>query len=333
MKKRASDRLTYSELRAGLSGNEISPVYIFSGSQTYLMDQTVAELKKTVLGASGDFNFSLYYGDSAGAKDIVDTAKTYPMLSKMRLIVVKNAERLPAGELKLIDSYFSSPSPFTCLVLVFGEGKKPVLDNKSQVVFVDFDLDTKDVYESIKGDAERLGCRITKDAASMLVSLVGENLQDIHTELEKLALFVREQNKIGVGEVERFTQKTQFEDVFQLVNAIAAKDKKKALSVLLELESTKEEPLAILNRIGWRIRQIWKAKELIDRKAPQDVMLKELKVSKGALYYIQQEAKSFSYNDIKRISNALCESDRMLKTSYIPKNIALTRLVLELCQK
>ncbi len=330
MKKKT---LSCNDLRNNLLKNEISPVYIFGGGQAYLMDQSIAELKRAALGASGDFNFSLYYGDSAGAKDIVDTAKTYPMLSKMRLIVVKNAERLPAGELKLIDSYFSSPSPFTCLILAFGEGKKPVFDNKSQVVFVGFDLDTKDVYERVKEDAEKLGCRITKDAASMLVSLVGENLQDIHTELEKLALFVGEQNKIGVEDVERFTRKAQFEDVFQLVNAIAAKDRKKALSVLLELESTKEEPLAILNRIGWRIRQIWKAKELIDKKAPQDVMLKELKVSKGALYYIQQEAKGFSYDDIKRISNALCEGDRMLKTSYVPKNIALTKLILELCQK
>ncbi|HEX3037083.1 MAG TPA: DNA polymerase III subunit delta [Thermodesulfobacteriota bacterium] len=332
MKKSSQAKLTYGDLTGKLSRNEIAPVYIFSGGQTYLMDQAVAELKKAVLGASGDFNFSLFYGDSTGAKEIVDTAKTYPMLSRMRLIVLKNAERISAGEFKLIDSYFSSPSPFTCLVLMFGEGKKPVIENKSQVVFVDFDLDTRDVYERIREDAEKLGCRITKDGASALVSLLGENLRDIHTELEKLALFVGDKGKIGVEDVERFTQKAQFEDVFQLVNAIAAKDEKKALSVLLELESTKEEPLAILNRIGWRVRQIWRAKELIDKKSPQDVMLKELKISKGALYYIQQEARSFSYADIKRINNALYEGDRMLKTSYVPKNLTLTKLILELCR-
>src|SRR3990172_2310829 len=331
MKKTRSNKINYTELHKRFPRNEISPVYIFTGDQTFLMDEAVSELKRTVLGTSVDFNFSLFYGDSASAKEIVDTARTYPMLSQMRLVIVKNAYRLPERVLRSLDSYISSPSPSTCLILVVEEEKDLALQNKKSVVYVDFALDTKDISKQIILEARKLGCEITKEAVETLISLVGDNLQDIHRELGKLALFVGNKNKISAEDVERLTEKEQFEDVFQLVNAIAEKNKKKALNALLDLEATKEEPLVILNKISWRFRSIWRAKELIDKNVPQDEILKHLRTSSQRFYYIRQEARNFSYNDIKRINQALYDCDRTLKTAYIPKNLTLTKLVLELC--
>lgn len=340
--KTSSNKIGYIDLRKELSKSEISPVYIFTGNQTYLMNQAVSDLKKITVGTSVDFNFSLFYGDSTSAKEIIDSAKTYPMLSRMRLVVVKNAEKLPQTELKSLESYFFSPSPSTCLVLIFSPAdsaqstaratrEKPGLESEKGVVFVDFVLDTKDVSQTIKQEAKKLGYDITKEAAQNLISLAGESMQDIYAELQKLALFVGERKTIEIEDVEKLTQKSQFQDVFGLINAIGTKDKKKALRALLELELTNEEPLVILNKINWRFRLIWRAKELIDKNAPQDVILKELRVSSSALYYIRQQAKNFSYEDIKRINSIIYEGDRTLKTAYVPKNLALTKLVLELC--
>ena len=340
--KTSSNKIGHTDLRKKLSKGEISPIYIFTGNQTHLMNQAISDLKKITVGTSVDFNFSLFYGDSTSAKEIIDSAKTYPMLSQMRLVMVKNAEKLPQSELKSLESYFFSPSPSTCLVLIFNPAdsaqstaraarEKLGLENEKGVAFVDFILDAKDVYQTIKQEAKKLGCDITKEAAQNLISLVGENMQDIYVELQKLALFVSERKIIEFEDIEKLTQKSQFQDIFGLINAIGAKDKKKALKVLLELELTNEESLFILNKIGWRFRLIWRAKELIDKNAPQDVILKELRISSSALYYIRQEAKNFSYKDIKRINSILYKGDRTLKTSYIPKNLALTKLVLELC--
>src|SRR3972149_4711357 len=278
MKKTRSYKINYTELYKRFSRNEISPVYIFSGNQAYLMDEAISELKKITVGASSDFNFSLFYSDSNSAREIVETAKTYPMLSRMRLVVVKNADRFSDSELGYLDSYISSPSPSTCLVLIAEEEKDLSLENKKGVVYVDFALDTKDISKQIILEAKKLGCEITKEAVETLISLVGDKLQDIHRELQKLALFVGNRIKIGAEDVEKLT-----------------------------------------------------AKELIDKNVPQDEILKQLRTSSGAFYYIRQEAKNFSYNDIKRINQALYDCDRTLKTAYIPKNLTLTKFILELC--
>ena len=57
------------------------------------------------------------------------------MLSKMRLVAVKGADKLSSHELKLLEEYLSQPSPFTCLVLTFTEEKKLNLGDKEHVVF------------------------------------------------------------------------------------------------------------------------------------------------------------------------------------------------------
>ncbi|MEM2936850.1 MAG: hypothetical protein QW231_06720 [Candidatus Bathyarchaeia archaeon] len=132
--------------------------------------------------------------------------------------------------------------------------------------------------------------------------------------------------------METLTERTQFKDVLPLINAISEKDRGKTLKALLELEARSEEPLYILNGIGRRVRLIWRAKELIDKNTPESEILKELRVSRGALYYIRKEASGLKYEDIRRISKILYEGDRDLKTSHIPKNLSLTRLVLELCK-
>ncbi len=332
MKKPGANKISHSELNKKLSKNEISPVYIFAGDQIYLMDQAIEEVKKKVLGAAGgDFSFSLFYGDSATAVDIIDAAKTYPMLSKMRLVVVKNAEKLSVNYINSLESYLSYPSPFTCLVLMFSEYEKPPFENTGEALLVLFNVDKKDMTQAIQNEARKLGYDITKNAAETLILLVGENLQNVYGELQKLTIFVGNRKKIESQDVEQLTEKAQFKDVFQLINAISEKDKKKALKVLLELESTNEDPLSILNKISWRFRLIWKAKELIDKKATEKEILKELRVSPGALYYIRREANNFRYEDIKRMSFILYEGDRSFKTSSAPKNLSLTKLVLELC--
>jgi DNA polymerase III delta subunit len=103
--------------------------------------------------------------------------------------------------------------------------------------------------------------------------------------------------------------------------------------VLSELEARGEEPLSILGRISWRFRLIWKCKELIDKKTPKAEILKILKMSPGAFYYLSEDQKKFTYGEIARVMGALAQCDKKLKISYVPKNYALTKLVLELCSK
>jgi DNA polymerase III subunit delta len=313
------------------SQGSISPVYVFTGDQIYLIEKAVSLLKESTLGPTEDINYVVFHGDTATGNEIADTASTYPMFTEKKLVVVKNAQKLKTGDLEILDSYIASPCGSTCLALVFLEGKKPKLKNKKRALFFDFSLDRGDTLSSTTAIAGSLGYELTRRGAETLISLVGEDLQDIQNELMKLSLYSLGKKKIDEADIKALTKKSSFENVFSLINAISKRNKRQALGVLSELEARGEEPLSVLGRISWRFRQIWKCKELVDKKVPKAEILKSMKMSSGAFYYLSEDQKKFSYGDIVRIMSALGECDKKLKISYASKNHTLTKLVLELC--
>jgi len=332
MKQKTSKKAGSDEFTKEISSGEISPIYIFRGDQIHLIEKALQELKHGVLGVEDDMNYIVFHGDSASAQEILESAGTVPMFTNKKLIVVKNAEKLKAKELTSLEPYLESPSSSACVVLIFSDGKAPKIKKRKLPTF-DFSLEKGNTVSAVREEARRLGCNITARAAQTLISLVGEDLKEIHNELEKLSLYRIEGKEIDIEDIEKHTRKAQFGDVFALINAISKRNKKEAHRVLLDLEEQGEEPLSVLSRITWRFRLIWKAKELTDKDAPKAEILKELKMSPGAFYYLSQDLNKYSYDDITRIIGLFSECDKKLKSSYVPRKYQLTKLVAELFSK
>jgi DNA polymerase-3 subunit delta len=333
MKQKSGGKPSAQDFPGYIASGEPAPVLVFTGDQSYLIDMAVAELREKLLGPAGDVNYIVFSGESASGKEIADTASTYPMFSKKKLVVVKNADKLSAKELKTLEPYLESPSPSACLVLVFGEGKKPKLGGGKNAASFDFSLEKGGAVSAAREEARKLGYDITRAGADALIGLVGEDLQEIHNELVKISIYKGDKKTIDPEDVEALTKKTKFADIYQLINAISRRDKRTAHRVLGELEAAGEEPLSILGLISWRFRLIWRAKELQEKRLGQSEMLKELKISPGQLYYLSEDLKKFTYGDIERIMGALAECDKKLKLSYVPKSFVLTKLVIELCAR
>jgi DNA polymerase-3 subunit delta len=332
MTRKTSKKAGSDEFTKEISSGEISPIYIFRGDQIHLIEKALHELRTSVLGVADDMNYIVFHGDSTSAQEITENASTVPMFTKKKIVVIKNAEKLKAKDLTSLELYFESPSPLSCVVFIFSDGKAPKIMKKSLPTF-DFSLEKGNTVSAVREEAQRLGCKITTRAAQTLISLVGEDLKEIHNELAKLSLYRSEGKEIDIEDIEKHTRKAQFGDVFALINAISKRNKKETHRVLLDLEEQGEEPLAVLSRIIWRFRLVWKAKELTDKKTPKPELLKELKMSPGAFYYLSEDLKKYSYNDITRIMGLLSECDKKLKMSYVPRKYQLTKLVTELFSK
>lgn len=333
MKQKSGGKSGAQDFAGYVASGDPAPVLVFTGDQSYLIDKAVLDLRDKLLGPTGDINYIVFSGESASGKEIADNASTYPMFSKKKLVVVKNADKLPAKELSALEPYISSPSPSACLVLIFADGKKPKLGGGKNAASFDFSLEKGNAVSAVREEARKLGYDITRPGADALIGLVGDDLQEIHNELVKISIYKGDKKTIGPEDVEALTKKTKFADIYQLINAISRRDKRTAHRVLGELEAAGEEPLSILGLISWRFRLIWRAKELQERRLGQSEMMKELKISPGQLYYLSEDLKKFTYGDLERIMGALAECDKKLKLSYVPKSFVLTKLLIELCAR
>ncbi|MGB2690948.1 MAG: DNA polymerase III subunit delta [Thermodesulfobacteriota bacterium] len=332
MNQKKSSKSGYDEFINNVTNGDINSVYIFTGDQSHLIDKALSALKTKVLGAQEDMNYIIFHGEAASGEEILENASTMPMFSSKKIVVVRNADKLKAKELTVLEPYFESPSPSSSLVLIFSDGKAPKIKSKKVKKF-NFSVSKDNTASLLRDEAQKLGLTISPRATQALISLVGDDLKELHNELVKLSLYRSEGKTVETEDIEKHTRRAQFGDVFTLINAISKKNKKAAQKALLDLEAQGEEPLSVLSRLIWRFRLIWKAKELTDNKTPKADLLKELKMSPGAFYYLSQDLKKYSYQDISRIMELLLECDKKLKISYVPRNFHLTKLMTELCSQ
>ncbi len=332
MRRKMSNRINLQSFYRDLDKDLVSPVYFFTGEQTFLVEQAIDRLRRHILTKDPELNYSLFHGDTTSADEIMSLACAYPMFGKKRLILLKNADKLSTNDLKRFDRYFQSPPAFTCLAFHFNSDRG--IDNKNgqNIVLVDATVDKNNFYSSIREIAANCGRDITKEAVMRLTSLLGENLQDIKIEIEKLSLYTVGKKKIDAGDVETMTEKIRFQNIFQLLNSIAKKDKSDTLRALLDLESKNEDPLSILNSLSREFRLIWRVKELIEKRFTKDQVLQEIKISSGRLYYKREQARNFTFVEIKRIMKSLYDVDKKLKTTNAPRYKILTKLVLDMCR-
>jgi len=332
MNKKKSSKSGYDEFANQVANDDINPVYIFTGDQSHLIDKALSTLKAKVLGAQEDMNYIVFHGESTSGEEILENASTMPMFSSKKIVVVRNADKLKAKELAILEPYFESPSPSSSIVLIFSDGKAPKIKSKKVKKF-SFSINKDNTASLVRDEAQKLGLTISPRATQALISLVGNDLKELHNEIVKLSLYRSEGKTIETEDIEKHTRRAQFGDIFTLINAISKKNKKEAQKALLDLETQGEEPLSVLSRLIWRFRLIWKAKELTDNKTPKAELLKELKMSPGAFYYLSQDLKKYSYQDISRIMKLLLECDKKLKISYVPRDFHLTKLMIELCSQ
>lgn len=325
--------MTQAELLKNLEKGNVLPIYLFCGTEKYLMEEALKKVEGMVVEpATKCFNFSLFQGSETSAEVIIDAAQSVPMMAKKRLIVVKDADKLSSAETERLGRYLNDPSPSTCLILTVEkvDMRKGFFQSLKECT-VQFDP----VYENqlpqwIKRDVESKGKRITPDAAQYLIEVVGSDLLRLRSELEKAMLYAGENKEISIRDVEAVSTKSKLKTIFELTDAVGSKDTGKALKALRDLLDNGENGVYILYMVARQLRQIWKVRELMDAGLDPAAIGKELKIPPFLQKGIMGQAKRFSGRDLKEAFPRLLEADASLKSGRLNDKLVLEGLFLGL---
>ncbi len=321
--------------------NQLKPVYFFYGNDPYLIEEALNEIKAAAFEGSSmeSLNSHIYYTSAMDTGELVSEAMTLPAMSPKRVIVVKGAESLKADQQKELMDYIKDPSPSTCLVFVSNAAKAgssaffKLLD-KSGFLVRKSQKRENDISRWIANEVKKDGKEITVEAIAHLIQIAGRGLGDIKGELEKIILFVGEAKVIEKADVESAGIDVKEERVFDLTDAIGAKDAATALKVYAKLAS--EAPLMLLGSIARQMRIIMKLKELARIGTPRARL-----ASLAGVYptYIEKYLESSSRFSSKELAGAfkkLSRVDLELKGGVagggLPHGLVITRLIMELCK-
>lgn len=330
--------MKWHELTPSIQQRGLAPLYLVVGEEDYLRDQVMATIKTAALGGQSleGFNCDLFYGDECTASDILACARDLPAFAERRVVLVKDAEDLPAREVEHLIPYLKGPNDTTTLVILAskldGRGRFSQTLRDCAVVVECGPLPASQAPGWVRAQAGQLGVRLDEDAVLLLAELAGHSLNLVRRELEKLAAFLPDGAVAGAADVEALRGAQPGASVFDLSAAIGAGDQTRALRIVARNLEAGEVPLRILGSLVWQYRRLWKAHALMERGIPAAELGRGLGIPPFRLREFLGQVRLFSGPQLRRAFELFVETDSALKggRATAPERL-LEKLLLDLC--
>ena len=315
-------------LEKDLKSSRARSLYLILGPELYQCRAAVDLIKRMLLNPeSAAFDFCAYSAKDTSVERIFETVNTFPMLSSRRLVLVTGLEQLAPSEHDKLLRNLDSIIPSSMLVLVAEE-----LDHRKKLYKTIRDKGCIAEFPQLKGASlkrwvedtirKREG-RISSATAAKIVDMAGSDLQSLAGELEKLFLFAGEGKQITDAAVEELVQNSRQHGIFELIDAIAARDRAAALRSLANLLGMGEYPLIIVSMMARHSRQVLIVKECIRKGMRAGEAGKAAQVPPFMLEKFIRQAREMDMDTVRRMHTGLSDIDRRLKSSSVDARILL----------
>ena len=305
-----------------------------------------------------DFDLQGFEADEAGPETWIAAVGTAPFLAERRTVVVRHLLRRDPEELR--DGALASLPGTALLILVaddepnetIGKRAKPWAKavEKAKGAVIDCNADPKRAGEAIRPERARLGKTMSSAAAATLLEMTGGSLSRATDELEKLALYIGETERIDEAAVRTVVVPSREWNVFAMIDAILDANVAEALRHLRILvgSAAKAADVAhssILPLTSRSLRLTWQARVCLDAgrspgDAPPEVRAKvpeKPNLAKEPPYRQTRgmaAARKTTLPALAKCLGVLADTDARLKgalPSYTPID-ALERMVLEMVE-
>src|SRR5215218_1517278 len=237
-----------AELKKGVH----KPIYWLEGEEEFFIDRVTDYAEHNLLNESEkSFNLSVFYGKDAEWADIVNACRRYPMFSDKQVVVLKEAQAM--RNIERLESYIEKPLASTTLVIAYknkkvdGRTKLAKLLKEKGIVLTTKKLYDNELPEWTQQLIKTKGYAINRKALFLLIDHIGNDLNRLNNEIDKLALNLGERKNITDDDIENFVGISKEFNVFELQQAIASRDLYKAIRIIQYFGSNpKAAPLQLV---------------------------------------------------------------------------------------
>jgi DNA polymerase III subunit delta len=346
-----------------VAGHKLRPAYVLIGDEVFFRDQCRQALLQHLV--PDDLrDFSLHDLDLAGVSvvEVLDRARTPSLMAPFQVFFIRGVKELygrgsHADEFAAIEAYVKDPNPAAVLIFVADHISIPADARRME-------MQDKDRYDRIRetlgefcgmvelarveeGDgmrwvveqAQKEGVKVEPDAARELVDALGADMMLVSRELEKLILFTGEKKHVTLGDVETMVLAAKQRSLYELTDAISAKQKTRALAVLDALLSTSEGDDAAIGHLymlarTFRQMLVILEKNVRDSRAIWQALWQGFRVPPFAAEDVIRQARRYkSRRELTRALRLIARADFSLRTNPPSKRLVLENLVMHLCEE
>jgi DNA polymerase-3 subunit delta len=330
--------VTALELIKQLESGKWHPVYFLYGEEDFFQRELVAALtRRWITPDNRDFNLETFDAKTSTVHEWIGAVKTLSFFGGEKLVIVRDLDEYKwddANVPPLLD-YVSNPAPETCLVLTArkADRKRKIYKGLTKIKGAGECTAPKEasLIPWLKNRAKESERTLTTGAARLMVERVGLKPGLLAGELEKVITFAGKTKSLDEQAVMEVVGETRLEKIFDLTDALKAKNPAKALRILRNHLQHGEQPVQLLGMIAWQFRLIWEVKHHQTTGTPPSRIAQKMGVAPFMAEQAIRHTGKFSEKQLREGFRSLFKADRELKGSGKTPEGILETLVLNLC--
>ncbi len=290
---------------------EFQPAYLIHGDDHGRIGERRSALRALAERESGTNGVECFEGDQSAPDIVAGALAAMTFAIGRRFLIVDGAERWKDADIArhLLPALATLGEETTIAFFAREEGRYKVSSQLAKTVeqiggsvATERMLKAKELPRWLQAEAGRLGVRLDRDGAQALVAHVGDRQQRLLRELEKLALELGPDARIGAEHVEAAAAHSAERQVWGLVDRLVEGDGAATMRAYLQLAAQGESLARLVPLLARRVREVLViAQRLETGEGPAQIKA----AIKGNSWALDRRIAEARRSDVGRLSRAL----------------------------
>lgn len=309
--------------------------YLLYSGDGAILNKEINDLEKKLDISDNDI---IYYNidDIDG---IINEASTIGMFSLNKFIIInmdsyfKDKKNIP--NINLLENYFDSYNSNSYLVFVCNSDS---IDSRKKIVNlikkygIVKKLEVNDNYlnDYVNNYLKDNGYKINNGDVVYFINRVGNNINNVTNELDKLMLYKINDKIINRNDIDLLTVENIDDSIYDLVNCILKNDNEKAIKLYNNFIDNGMDVNQIVAIIAAQIRLLYQVKRLYNSGKSNDEIAKILEFkSVYRVKYLLSDSYYYSESDLVKYLSKLADIDNAIKTSNGDGNMLMQLFIVK----
>jgi DNA polymerase-3 subunit delta len=315
-----------------MSEKPLLPIYLLTGGDRPKIRLALSRLKARFGGEGAQ----VLSAESMSGEDAISELNALGLFGDGggRLVIVEGVERWKADDADAVAAYLGEPVPGAVLALVAEEplkgSKLPELVSKAGQVLAYEAPKPRDLPAWVRARFGELGTAADAEAARALVEIVGDDVEALAAEADKIAAWAAG-DPVGRRDVELLAVPAQEASAWAVTDAWGARDLPRALAACQADLEHGEEPFLVAVRLAAQVGLVRAAGALSDEGSNARDIAKRLRKHEFRVRKALGHADNYSRDELDAAVVRLAGLDAALKgASRLAGELELERALIEL---
>lgn len=169
--------------------------------------------------------------------------------------------------------------------------------------------------------------KISKDTIAFLLLAIGNEMENITKEVEKLLCYTLDKDTITIKDVEAICVPEISGKIFDMIDAMSNKNRDRLLKLYYELIESKEPPMRILFMVVRQFNIMLQVEDLRSKGYGESGIADRLKLRSFIVTKVVRQLENFKGKKIKGILDACADIEEKVKTGRVDEKIGVELLL------